>query len=240
MSAKRLPPVIAIDGPTASGKGTVAAGVAAALGFHYLDSGALYRVVGLAALRGGVALNDGPALAGLARRIAPAFVEGKIVQGGEDITSLIRAEEVSQAASQCAVFPAVRHALLERQQALRRPPGLVADGRDMGTVVFPDARLKVYLTAGVDERACRRHKQLIEKGIPATIEGAGHPRLRTIRRPVGGRPGRAGDRHDRNAHHRCHRRGGCGLPGASLNPDQVWQTRTVRPKNRTDYQRILS
>jgi cytidylate kinase len=171
MSAKRLPPVIAIDGPTASGKGTVAAGVAAALGFHYLDSGALYRVVGLAALRGGVALNDGPALAGLARRIAPAFVEGKIVQGGEDITSLIRAEEVSQAASQCAVFPAVRHALLERQQALRRPPGLVADGRDMGTVVFPDARLKVYLTAGVDERACRRHKQLIEKGIPATIDG---------------------------------------------------------------------
>jgi cytidylate kinase len=171
MSAKRLPPVIAIDGPTASGKGTVAAGVAAALGFHYLDSGALYRVVGLAALRGGVALNDGPALAGLARRIAPAFVEGKIVQGGEDITSLIRAEEVSQAASQCAVFPAVRQALLERQQALRRPPGLVADGRDMGTVVFPDARLKVYLTAGVDERACRRHKQLIEKGIPATIDG---------------------------------------------------------------------
>ena len=170
MSVKRLPPVIAIDGPTASGKGTVAAGVAAALGFHYLDSGALYRVVGFAALRGGVALNDGPALAGLARRIAPAFVEGKIVQGGEDITSLIRAEEVSQAASQCAVFPAVRQALLERQQALRRPPGLVADGRDMGTVVFPDARLKVYLTASVDERACRRHKQLIEKGIPATIE----------------------------------------------------------------------
>lgn len=170
MSAKRLPPVIAIDGPTASGKGTVAAGVAAALGFHYLDSGALYRVVGLAALRGGVALNDGPALAGLARRIAPAFVEGKIVQGGEDITSLIRAEEVSQAASQCAVFPVVRQALLDQQQALRRPPGLVADGRDMGTVVFRDARLKVYLTASVEERACRRHKQLIEKGIPATID----------------------------------------------------------------------
>ena len=171
MNAERLPPVIAIDGPTASGKGTVAAGVAAALGFHYLDSGALYRVVGLAALRAGVALDDGPALAGLARRIAPAFVEGKIVQGGEDITSLIRAEEVSQAASQCAVFPAVRQALLERQQAFRRPPGLVADGRDMGTVVFPDARLKVYLTASVDERAKRRHKQLIEKGIPATIDG---------------------------------------------------------------------
>lgn len=170
MNPERLPPVIAIDGPTASGKGTVAAGVAAALGFHYLDSGALYRVVGLAALRAGIALDDGPALAGLARRIAPAFVEGKIVQGGEDITSLIRAEEVSQTASQCAVFPAVRQALLERQQAFRRPPGLVADGRDMGTVVFPDARLKVYLTASVDERARRRHKQLIEKGIPATID----------------------------------------------------------------------
>jgi cytidylate kinase len=170
MNPERRPPVIAIDGPTASGKGTVAAGVAAALGFHYLDSGALYRVVGLAALRAGVALDDGPALAGLARRIAPAFVEGKIVQGGEDITSLIRAEEVSQTASQCAVFPAVRQALLERQQAFRLSPGLVADGRDMGTVVFPDARLKVYLTASVDERARRRHKQLIEKGIPATID----------------------------------------------------------------------
>jgi len=171
MNPERLPPVIAIDGPTASGKGTVAAGVAAALGFHYLDSGALYRVVGLAALRAGVALDDARALAGLARRIVPAFVEGKIVQGGEDITSLIRAEEVSRAASRCAVFPAVRQALLERQQAFRRPPGLVADGRDMGTVVFPDARLKVYLTAGVDERAKRRHKQLIEKGNPATIDG---------------------------------------------------------------------
>jgi cytidylate kinase len=171
MNAKPLPPVIAIDGPTASGKGTVAAGVAAVLGFHYLDSGALYRVVGLAALRAGVEINDAPALAGLARRIAPAFVEGKIVQGGEDITALIRTETVSQAASQCAVFPAVRMALLERQQAFRQPPGLVADGRDMGTVVFPDARLKVYLTASVDERARRRYKQLIEKGIPATIDG---------------------------------------------------------------------
>jgi cytidylate kinase len=171
MNAARLPPVIAIDGPTASGKGTVAAGVAAVLGFHYLDSGALYRVVGLAALRAGIALHDSPALASLARRIAPGFVEGKIVQGGEDITSLIRTEEVSQAASQCAVVPAVRQALLERQQAFRQHPGLVADGRDMGTIIFPDARLKVYLTAGADERARRRHKQLIEKGIPATIDG---------------------------------------------------------------------
>ena len=97
--------------------------------------------------------------------------EGKIIQAGEDITSLIRAEDVSQAASQCAVFPTVRQALLERQHAFRQAPGLVADGRDMGSVVFPDARLKVYLTASVGERAKRRHKQLIEKGIPATIDG---------------------------------------------------------------------
>ena len=171
MTPERLPPVIAIDGPTASGKGTVAAGVAAALGFHYLDSGALDRVVGLAALRAGARLDDGAALAALAQRIAPAFVEGKIVQDGEDITLPIRAEDVGRAASQCAVHPAVRQALLERQRAFRQPPGLVADGRDMGSVVFPDALLKVYLTAGARERAQRRHKQLIEKGIPATIDG---------------------------------------------------------------------
>jgi len=171
MRAKASPPVIAIDGPTASGKGTVAAGVAARLGFHYLDSGALYRVVGLGALRAGVALDDGPGLAEVARGIDPGFVEGKIIQRGEDITALIRAEEVGRAASRCAVFPAVRQALLERQQAFRRPPGLVADGRDMGTVVFPDATLKVFLTASAEVRAERRHKQLIEKGIPATIDG---------------------------------------------------------------------
>ena len=170
MSASKTP-VIAIDGPTASGKGTVAAGVAAALDFHYLDSGALYRVVGLAALRAGVAVTDADAVAALAKRIAPAFVEGKIIQAGEDITMDIRSEAVSRAASQCAVFPGVRQALLERQRAFRRPPGLVADGRDMGTVVFPDASPKVYLTASVEERAARRHKQLIEKGIPATIDG---------------------------------------------------------------------
>jgi len=169
-----LSPVIAIDGPTASGKGTVAAGVAAALDFHYLDSGALYRIVGLAALRQRVPTGEGAdatALAALARAISPRFVEGKIIQAGEDITAAIRTEDVSRAASQCAVFPAVREALLERQRAFRRDPGLVADGRDMGTVVFPDARLKVYLTASVGERASRRHKQLIEKGLPASIDG---------------------------------------------------------------------
>ena len=171
MTARPQPPVIAIDGPTASGKGTVAAGVAAALGFHYLDSGSLYRVVALDALRSRTELSDVAALAELARQIDPSFVEGKILQRGEDITLSIRTEAVSQAASQCAVFPAVRAALLERQRAFRRKPGLVADGRDMGTVVFPDARLKVYLTASVAERANRRYKQLIEKGIPATIDG---------------------------------------------------------------------
>jgi cytidylate kinase len=170
MSASR-PPVIAIDGPSASGKGTVAAGVAAALDFHYLDSGALYRVVALAALRARVSTTDAAALATIAAHIHPAFVEGKIIQDGEDITAAIRSEEVSRAASQCAVFPPVRAALLGRQRAFRRAPGLVADGRDMASVVFPDAVLKVYLTASAEERAARRHKQLIEKGIPASIDG---------------------------------------------------------------------
>lgn len=164
-------PVIAIDGPTASGKGTVAAAVAARLGFHYLDSGALYRIVALAALRNDVAALDPATLARLAGAIDPAFVEGKILENGDDITLAIRTEAVSQTASRCAVFPEVRQALLERQRAFRRPPGLVADGRDMGTVVFPDAPLKVYLTASAEERAQRRYKQLIAKGIPATLEG---------------------------------------------------------------------
>ena len=166
-------PVIAIDGPTASGKGTVAAAVATRLGFHYLDSGALYRIVALAALRASTStlMDDSRALARLASAIDPAFVEGRILENGEDITLAIRTEAVSQTASRCAVFPEVRQALLERQRAFRRPPGLVADGRDMGTVVFPDASLKVYLTASAGERAQRRHKQLIAKGIPATLEG---------------------------------------------------------------------
>ena len=165
-----LPPVIAIDGPTASGKGTVAAGVAAALDFHYLDSGSLYRVVALAALRTGTNPDNPQQLAELARAIRPAFVEGKIIQSGEDITAAIRSEEVSRTASRCAIHPAVREALLDRQRAFRKAPGLVADGRDMGTVVFPDASLKVYLTASAEERAERRYKQLIEKGIPASID----------------------------------------------------------------------
>lgn len=162
-------PVIAIDGPTASGKGTVAQRVAAALGFHYLDSGALYRLVALLALERGVAADDAQRLARLAATLRPRFAADRIELAGRDVTDAIRTEEVSAMASRIAVHAPLRAALLELQKSFRRPPGLVADGRDMGTVVFPDARLKVYLTASVDARAERRHKQLIEKGIPANI-----------------------------------------------------------------------
>jgi cytidylate kinase len=162
--------VIAIDGPAASGKGTIAQGVARAVGFHYLESGSLYRLVALQALRAGVALADEAALTRVARDLAPAFADGRIELDGDDVGAAIRAEPVSAAASRVAVFPGVRRALLDRQRAFRRPPGLVADGRDMGTVVFPDAALKVYVTASAEERARRRYKQLIEKGNPVTLE----------------------------------------------------------------------
>jgi len=175
-------PVIAIDGPAASGKGTVAARVAEALGFHLLDSGALYRLVGLAALRERVPLDDGPALGRLAAGLDARFAAGRIVLGGEDVTEAIRDEKVSGAASRVAVHPPVREALVERQRAFRRPPGLVADGRDMGTVLFPDAGTKVFVTASPEARAERRHKQLMEKGISANIEGLLHDiRMRDAR-----------------------------------------------------------
>jgi cytidylate kinase len=162
-------PVIAIDGPTASGKGTVAQRVAAALGFHYLDSGALYRLVALLALERGVAADDAGRLAQLAAAMRPHFAGDRIELAGRDVTDAIRTEEVSAMASRIAVHAPLRAALLELQKSFRLPPGLVADGRDMGTVVFADARLKVYLTASVEARAERRYKQLIEKGIPANI-----------------------------------------------------------------------
>lgn len=162
-------PVIAIDGPTASGKGTIAERVAHALGFRYLDSGALYRLVAWRALAGGVDMRDEAGLANLAASMEPHFTGGRIELDGRDVTDAIRREEVSRAASQVAVHPRVRQALLELQRSRRQPPGLVADGRDMGTVVFPDASLKVYLTASVDARAERRYKQLIDKGFPANI-----------------------------------------------------------------------
>ena len=162
-------PVIAIDGPTASGKGTIAERVARALGFHYLDSGALYRLVAWRAMQRNVDAADAAALVRLAASMDPIFADGRIELDGLDVTDAIRREEVSRNASLVAVHPGVRQALLELQRARRRAPGLVADGRDMGTVVFPDATLKVYLTASVEARAERRYKQLIEKGFPANI-----------------------------------------------------------------------
>lgn len=162
-------PVIAIDGPSASGKGTVAERVAAALGFRYLDSGALYRLATLQALRRGAPLDDAEALAAIARNLEIAFRDGKLWLAGEDVTEAVRTEAVSAATSRVAASPAVREALLARQRAFREGPGLVADGRDMGSVVFPDATLKVFLTADVATRAERRHKQLMEKGMCAKM-----------------------------------------------------------------------
>jgi len=162
-------PVIAIDGPSASGKGTVASEVARALGFHYLDSGALYRLATLAALRGQLDLEDEAALAAAAGRMQVEFRPGATWLDGEDVSEALRTEAVSAAASRVAARPGVRRALLERQRGFRRPPGLVADGRDMGSVVFPDAPLKVFLTADVGTRAERRHKQLMEKGMYAKM-----------------------------------------------------------------------
>lgn len=162
-------PVIAIDGPSASGKGTVAAKVAEALGFHFLDSGALYRLVGLAAMDRGVALDDAAAVAAIARELDVSFQSGRVRLDGRDVTNTIREERVSAAASKVAAAQPVRDALLERQRAFRESPGLVADGRDMGSVVFPDASVKIFLTADPAERARRRHKQLIEKGMSASI-----------------------------------------------------------------------
>jgi cytidylate kinase len=163
-------PVIAVDGPAASGKGTIAAGVATALGFHLLDSGSLYRLVAHKALEAGISLDAEGALAKAARDLDATFADGQVFLDGRDVGGAIRREGVSAAASRVAVHPAVRASLVARQRAFRRWPGLVADGRDMGTVVFPDARLKVFVTASPEERAQRRHKQLIEKGISITIE----------------------------------------------------------------------
>jgi cytidylate kinase len=153
------PPVVAIDGPSASGKGTVASRVAAALGFQYLESGALYRLVALA---GGVPRES-------ARVLDAAFRDGRIFLKNQDVTEKVREEAVGLRASEVAKIPEVRAALLARQRAFRQAPGLVADGRDMGTVVFPDAVLKVFLTASTATRAQRRYKQLIDKGNSANL-----------------------------------------------------------------------
>lgn len=167
--SRTLPPVIAIDGPSASGKGTVAQEVASALGFHYLNSGALYRTVALAAIGAGADLESESRISDIALNIKAKFSGDNVVFDDRDVTDAIRSEEVSVTASRIAAYPKVRSALLERQKGFRKPPGLVADGRDMGTVVFPDAVLKIYLTASPDERAARRYKQLMGKGLGATM-----------------------------------------------------------------------
>ncbi|HET7775468.1 MAG TPA: (d)CMP kinase, partial [Azospira sp.] len=169
-SLTRSVPVIAIDGPSASGKGTVAARVAAALGFGYLDSGALYRLTALAAQRAGVDWEDEAGVAAVAAGLEVVFGEGSIRLAGEEVEGAIRTEEISQGASKVAALPAVRAALLFRQRVFRCGAGLVGDGRDIGSVVFPDSRLKVFLTATAEVRAERRYKQLIGKGFPANMQ----------------------------------------------------------------------
>ena len=165
-------PVICIDGPTASGKGTLASAVARRLGYHYLDSGSLYRLTGLAARRAGLEPDAAheTEISDLARALPLRFAGDRILLGGEDVSDAIRSETAGMDASRVSVLPGVRAALLALQHAQARLPGLVADGRDMGTVIFPAAPLKVYLTAGTAERADRRHKQLISKGIDAKID----------------------------------------------------------------------
>lgn len=163
-------PVIAIDGPTASGKGTVAARVAQALGWHVLDSGALYRIAALIVLEQGIDADDTAAVAAAALAMDADFRQGRILLGGRDITEAIRQEAVGNMASRIAAQQPLRDALLARQRAFRRAPGLVADGRDMGTVVFPDAPLKIFLDASVAARAQRRCNQLKEKGISVNLE----------------------------------------------------------------------
>lgn len=162
--------VITIDGPTASGKGTVAHKVADAVGFHLLDSGALYRLVALASDRAGVDPADIGTLARIAARLDVKFGPDRVWLQGEEVSRAIRAEAIGNRASAIAVHQSVRDALTQLQRSFRKLPGLVADGRDMGTVIFPDAQLKVFLTASVEARARRRYKQLIDKGISANIE----------------------------------------------------------------------
>jgi cytidylate kinase len=163
-------PVITIDGPTASGKGTVAHKVADRLGFHLLDSGALYRLTALSAIRRGTDMQNEHALAKVAEHLQIRFNGGHVYLGTEEVGNAIRAEEVGNTASRIAALPGVRQALYALQLGFRETPGLVADGRDMGTVIFPTAKLKVFLTASVEARAQRRYKQLIDKGFSANMD----------------------------------------------------------------------
>lgn len=161
--------IITIDGPTASGKGTIASEVARKLGFHYLDSGALFRLAALSCLTQKVDLTDEAACSGVTRQMRPCFKDGKVFLGDKDVTDAIREEAVGLAASRVATMASVRTAILDLERDFCRAPGLVADGRDMGTVVFPNACLKVFLTAGAQVRAQRRYKQLIQRGISANL-----------------------------------------------------------------------
>jgi cytidylate kinase len=163
------PPIITIDGPSGTGKGTIAQLLSNRLGWHCLDSGALYRVLGLAASRLGLDLESGGELARLARRLGVSFEGGQVLLDGADVSDAIRSEAAGTAASRVAAHPAVRSALLEWQRHQARKPGLVADGRDMGTVVFPQAGLKIFLDASPEERATRRYKQLKGKGLNVNL-----------------------------------------------------------------------
>ena len=165
-----IAPVIAIDGPSASGKGTVAQLVAEKLGFHYLDSGALYRIVAFAAQKNNIEWHQSDALGDLAKSLKISFAQGEILLSGDRITEAVRSEEMSRGASEVAIHPPVREALFALQKSSRKSPGLVADGRDMGSVVFKDAQLKIFLTARVETRAVRRFNQLINKGISANLD----------------------------------------------------------------------
>jgi cytidylate kinase len=162
-------PVVTIDGPSGTGKGTIADLLAKRLGWHCLDSGALYRVLGLAAQRLGIDLDAADSLASLASGLHQEFRDGRVLLDGEDVSALIRTEAAGAAASRVAAHAAVREVLLDWQRAAARPPGLVADGRDMGSVVFPQAQVKVFLTASPEERAARRYKQLKDKGLDVSL-----------------------------------------------------------------------
>lgn len=162
-------PVLAVDGPGGAGKGTLCRHLAQRLGWHLLDSGALYRLVALAAEQAGTSLADEPGLAALARDLPARFEGERVYLGAQEVSDAIRSEATGDRASRVAVLPAVRTALVALQRGFRRAPGLVADGRDMGTVIFPDAELKVFLTASATERAMRRYKQLKEKGFDVKL-----------------------------------------------------------------------
>jgi cytidylate kinase len=170
--AHTLPPVITIDGPSGTGKGTLALGLARQLRWHFLDSGALYRITALGAQAAGIGYDEVARLCAFASGMEVAFstvFEGSILLDGKEISDQVRLEESGAKASQVAALPELRAALLQRQRDFRQPPGLIADGRDMGTVVFPDAALKFYLTASAEERAQRRYKQLINKGVDVSL-----------------------------------------------------------------------